>query len=309
MARNYSRNNALDYMRVLGLFLVIMAHCGVPRVLFELRNFDVTMLIFVSAFVFAIGYHGNWRNYFTRRIRRILMPVWTFLTMYFVSVVTTGQRLDWNEVLRSFLMIDGIGYVWIFRIMITLALINPLIYRLTERSNPYLTLILAVALMLGNHALGYFMAGVSERISSWVNLLVGYTVGYGVVSMIGMKWRQLNKEEKFIYFLTFAAIFVGFGIYRSWPYITDYKYPPTEYYSCYGLLWTIALYDFLTLIKIRGNAFISWAAGNTLYIYLAHIVMVETLHLGVWYYQYPCVLIGSLVIAYLFTLVRGAVRR
>ena len=79
MGSNYSRNYALDYMRVLGLFLVILAHCGIPRLLFEVRNFDVTMLIFVSAFVFGIGYRGNWKKYFTTRLRRILIPVWTFL--------------------------------------------------------------------------------------------------------------------------------------------------------------------------------------------------------------------------------------
>ena len=296
-------------MRVLGLFLVIMAHCGVSGFLFELRNFDVTMLIFVSAFVFAIGYRGDWKDYFFRRLRRILFPVWIFLAVYFASNVASGQSFDINTIIRSFLMVDGIGYVWIFRVMITLALINPLLYKLTNNMNGYVMLFIVVGLMLGNHFLEYLVSGLEGSASSIIIFFVSYTVSYGTISMVGMKWRKLSKAEKLIYFIVFVAIFVGFGYLRNWPSLQAYKYPPKEYYSCYGLIWSIVIYEFLTLIKIKGNAIINWIGSHTLYIYLGHIVMLRVLHIGPWYVLYGCVLAGSIILAYLYSLLKGAVRR
>lgn len=46
------RNPVIDYMRYLGMALIIFAFISPPLVLFQLRTFDVPMMAFISGMVF-----------------------------------------------------------------------------------------------------------------------------------------------------------------------------------------------------------------------------------------------------------------
>lgn len=49
------RSFRLDLMRLLGLLLIIFAHIGPPNALFQIRTFDVPMMIFVSGVAYYIS--------------------------------------------------------------------------------------------------------------------------------------------------------------------------------------------------------------------------------------------------------------
>ena len=48
------REDRIDFLRFIGLSMVIFAHVGPPKLLFQLRNFDVPLLVIISGMAFLI---------------------------------------------------------------------------------------------------------------------------------------------------------------------------------------------------------------------------------------------------------------
>lgn len=73
----------IDYLKVLGLLLVILAHVQAPDFIMQVRSFDVTLLVFISAYLASIRNKniGN-MTYFTKRFKRLVFPTWIFLCIF-----------------------------------------------------------------------------------------------------------------------------------------------------------------------------------------------------------------------------------
>ncbi|HFS2505823.1 TPA: acyltransferase family protein, partial [Escherichia coli] len=79
------RSFRLDLMRLLGLLLIIFAHIGPPNALFQIRTFDVPMMIFVSGVAYYISSPSffSWKIYYIKRVSRLLFPVWCFFALFY----------------------------------------------------------------------------------------------------------------------------------------------------------------------------------------------------------------------------------
>lgn len=115
------RDFKIDILRFIGLFLIILAHTNVPSIIFQLRNFDVPMMVLISGIVFSLSYRAtqNYPEYLWKRVKRLVLPVWIFLSLFFVFLFVfknNDPRLNIETVLNSYLFINGIGYVWIIRV-------------------------------------------------------------------------------------------------------------------------------------------------------------------------------------------------
>lgn len=58
-ALNRKRYIYIDYLKVLGLLLVMLAHVNCPSPLMQVRSFDVPLLVFVSGFLASKSYSGH----------------------------------------------------------------------------------------------------------------------------------------------------------------------------------------------------------------------------------------------------------
>ena len=66
------RNLKIDILRVLGIHLVVLAHINnVPKVLLEIREFDVVLLVFLSGFVYS---KSSCFQHVLKRAKRLLIP-------------------------------------------------------------------------------------------------------------------------------------------------------------------------------------------------------------------------------------------
>lgn len=116
------RNLSFDVFRLVGLFLIMLAHSSPPEWLFQLRNFDVPLLILASGVTYAYLYGGRIDavSFYKRRIPKLLIPAWTFLTLFFVllyiasSLFSLSFPFSISEVYRSYIFRGGIGFVWVF---------------------------------------------------------------------------------------------------------------------------------------------------------------------------------------------------
>ncbi|SFK21637.1 hypothetical protein SAMN04488079_106193 [Methylophaga sulfidovorans] len=49
------RDHRIDLLRFIGLSMIIFAHVGPPSILFQLRNFDVPLMVLISGMSYCSG--------------------------------------------------------------------------------------------------------------------------------------------------------------------------------------------------------------------------------------------------------------
>lgn len=290
------RDHRIDILRFIGLAMIILAHVGPPRLIFEIRNFDVPLMVLVSGMSFELSHKPGepYGAYVWKRIKRLVFPVWIFLSGYFMVLLAIdpdSPELNGEAILTSYGLIGGIGYVWIIRVFLLVALVSPLLYALHRkiRSTTAYLLTLAGGLALYDTCryltLPYIQSGPLEGMS----LVSHYLIPYSLVFMAGLRLQSLSKGKAWAFALIslVATLVIGYALYKlNGRFIStqEQKYPPSAYYIAYamfmaGSLWLIspAIESLLEKAKVK-SAFL-FVAQNSIWIYLWHIPMVKAIHL------------------------------
>ena len=73
----------IDKLKKLGLLLFFLAHVSPLVFLFQLRNFDVILMIIVSSILFFLSRKKlSFGDYILKRFKRLVIPTWIFLTIF-----------------------------------------------------------------------------------------------------------------------------------------------------------------------------------------------------------------------------------
>jgi fucose 4-O-acetylase-like acetyltransferase len=283
------RNISLDGLRVIGLLAIILAHVGPPAWLFQLRNFDVPLMVFVSGAVYGLS-SGRTKNYFSyigKRVQRLLFPTWIFLSFYFLFFLIvakiTHQPFPFTSgtVLTSYTLQSGIGYVWIIRVFVLVALISPLLIRFSTDFKKYYLLLLLVSYVFYECFYGVYSDLSLIKHNAVFNSIfqdyLFYLFPYGIVAGLGIFLQQSSKAARTWFLAIFIILFIGEQVLFHGANINTQiaKYPPTSYYLSYALAVTIAL-TFLSetkgFLSIFQTRFFQFIASSTLWIYLWHIL-------------------------------------
>lgn len=80
------RDISIDLLRFVGLSCIIFAHINAPFVLNQLRCFDVPLMLFVSGLTCFGKSIPDYFYYMLNRAKRLLIPTWSFLFIWFVAV-------------------------------------------------------------------------------------------------------------------------------------------------------------------------------------------------------------------------------
>lgn len=210
-----NRDLTIDYLRFIGLTFIILAHVQPPEVLFNVRCFDVCMMLFVSGLAFSGRRPDFSLRFLANRAMRLIVPVYLFLTCYFLAVallkcigIDFGVRSE--HVIGSYLLMEGIGYVWIIRVFLLVALLTPFLLKLDKNvGSPYLlvAILLAgmlLAEMLMSHQVGYGSLLVREYIY--------YAIGYSVLFVLGLRIRNCSKYASFGIFSVLLLLFIASAV-------------------------------------------------------------------------------------------------
>jgi peptidoglycan/LPS O-acetylase OafA/YrhL len=278
--REKKRDPVIDILRTIGLLLVILAHSGISDPVFSIREFDVTMLVFVSGISFLLGEQNEkesgWQ-YIWKRFKRLVLPVWGFLCFYYLFAKLTGHGYEAADIMKSFALLPaGASEVWVFRIFFIAALINPLCRKVSCRRSPVEIACAGAALLLLNDVLYQLLilkysTGVMQDI---LRTYIPYTIGYGVVSMEAMSWQKADRSSRWIMAAVFFFLFAVSGVLQGFGSLQTAKYPPTSYYLAYGIACTMLLYQL-----ISGNprhpawllTITNWLSRHSMAVYLWHI--------------------------------------
>ncbi|WP_049629309.1 acyltransferase [Cellvibrio sp. pealriver] len=286
------RNIQIDIVRALGLAMIILAHISPPAVIHQLRNFDVPLMVLISGMAFGLSFKQEaYSHYLWKRIKRLVFPVWIFLTGYFVTLALLDLKIETlsaEKIIRSYLLIDGIGYVWIIKVFLLVALVSPLIYRFhkTIPSNK---------LYFSYISFAFFGYEITRLLSQdffntepgkIIEAISHYLIPYSLVFAIGLRLPSLQRNEVLWIAAMCLLLFVSVALYSfiqtgGFVATQKHKYPPTLYYFSYALgialiAWVLSetvqrLLDKVTLLKVV-TLFI---AQNSIWIYLWHIPFVK----------------------------------
>ena len=277
------RDFVFDLLRVVGLFSIVLAHVDPPDVLRALRSFDVPLMVLVSGAVFQIGFSGRaiaLGAYLRKRAFRLLAPVYAFLIFYFaVSAIVTPGRFHGRMIWRTFLLLDGIGYVWIIRVFLIVALIAPFLLAWKRRLSPAAFLALLGGIYLAHEWLfAWFEALPPFASADLVEFTVFYLLPYSVVFGLGLRWPGMSQRQALTIGVIALTICGGlFALFSDVPVFTlmhDHKYPPHLVYFWYGLGASHLLYALaLSVRNFPGkiSSAIEWLSASSLWIYLWHI--------------------------------------
>lgn len=299
------RDLTIDFLRFVGLSLIIIAHVQAPYNLTQIRCFDVPMMLFISGLTSSGRLTGIYTEYIIKRTKRLIVPVWIFLFFYLSvfylaqSVVLPEQYLSWDMIWRSFLLLDkSIGYVWIIRVFLLVMLVTP---PLLWYSNNYskihhalgLVIVLCALLLLANN----FTESIqNERL--WMVLMrdvVQYTLAYSIPFAIGVYIKGMGKSQELLFVVLLVVLsiipFYYYAQTNSFPMglSAKYKFPPQVYYITYGSLMSAALWSLRPLwkyaTKIKATVFIG---QNTIWIYLWHMpfALFATVFMHNWILKY-----------------------
>ncbi len=269
-----TRDPVIDWLRVIGLLLVIGAHCRLPGTFQFLREFDVVLLFFVSGISFAMSGNVSYTGYLKKRFMRLIVPVWCVEVILFAVSYVLGHPFPVRTMIMSFFMTGGgIMFVWVYRVFFTNALLMPLLAKIPLPSGFTGGIVPAGVMVVNALLYRYVIAGiVPEALADIICYLISYTAGWAAVSWFGMLFYRMEEKAQAGWTLLWAAVFIVLGISIGFPLQEAYKFPPQMYYLSYGL----AVSGMLVLVLKRfagSSAGIAWISKHTMEIYLVHILV------------------------------------
>ena len=323
------RDPSIDLLRFIGLTMIILAHIGLSRstsLLFQLRSFDVPLMVFTSGLAFSGKNVGSYLPFIGKRTLRLIVPVYIFVAAYILlNPILSGWGLVENysaeKIAGTFMLRlnPSIGYVWIIRVFLIVMLVTPLLIRLDKAlKNDWVCLGAIAAVLAAQHLLVGWLKPMKPDwfIQDWVLYICGYSAAF----MWGLRARKASPAASCVALLMLAAVlcFCGYGMYEEYGTLMKLqatKYPPQLYFLAWGMFISgILWFTRKWWTKVMDNRLFTFIGQNTIWIYLWHIPFVNIVVKGpfdAWHplWKYIFVYIAALCIYALQYRIVGMVRK
>ena len=310
------RDSSIDLLRFIGLTMIILAHIGLSRstsLLFQLRSFDVPLMVFTSGLAFSGRNVGSYFPFIGKRTLRLIVPVYIFVAAYILlnpilsdcGLVEcyTSEKIWGTFMLR---LNPSIGYVWIIRVFLIVMLVTPLLIKLDKViKSDWLCLGAIAAVLTAQQLLVDWLNPMKPGwfIKDWVL----YIFGYSSVFMWGLRARKASVPASCAALVILASVlFVcGYGMYSEHGTVMKLqatKYPPQLYFLVWGMLISgILWFTRKWWTRVLDNRLFTFIGQNTIWIYLWHIPFVNIVVKGpfdAWHplWKYIFVYIAALLI-------------
>lgn len=296
----HNRDKIIDLFRVIGLLAIILAHVSAPAVIFQLRNFDVVLMVLLTGVSYELSTSKpkNLHQYFSyvyRRFKRLIIPTYFFLIVYFLlanvlnhfNIVTLSFSIE--DYVDSFLLLsgqsntNGIGYVWIMRIYFLTSLLLPFARVISEKLSTKLYLSILLALLILYTLLLNVPVNRCSILGMLFENIILYMFGYGLVAAFGLVICTFTKREYGVgIVIAFEVFLISAFTIKSYTQIA--KYPPHIYFFSYAFIVIFSLFYFreVQIMKWLSEKFIvRWISQNSLGIYFMHIIPVKLYECGI----------------------------
>jgi len=229
----------------------------------------------------------NVKQFYFKRLKRLLAPVWLFLTFFFLStyIVTTIFSIPYpfnaGRIFSAYLFMDGIGFVWIFKVYLILALITPLAIYLNRKivKNKTYFFFLITFYIIYETAKLILLPHLNDSLVWLFNSTVFILWPYSILYLYSFRISILNRNHTLFISLASFLFFLLLAFAKSlesgeFVPTQKFKYPPSFYYLAYAFFAINLLYWITMQINFSREALrkkIIWLSENSLWIYLWHI--------------------------------------
>ncbi len=302
------RDNYIDFLRFIGLLLIILAHVHSPETIHQIRCFDVPLMLFVSGLAYGNkSLKTSWDGFYLPRLKRLLIPVYLFVVCDLVALYAIGKTITLENVTKSiFLCTDGlVGYVWVIKVFVLIMLVTPLLIKLNKRLNKFFFTLFVVGLFGFQELTIYLISTIDKSIPKAIfQETIPYLIGYAIPFLLGLKIRTSDKKEEMFFIILLSSITICslvLYIYNNGLPVSitpTYKYPPRSYFIVYGLFASMLLWSLRSFLKpMTNNKVILFIGRNTIWIYLWHIVYVSlaNIFLDSWIIKYFMVCLLAII--------------
>jgi len=269
-----------DFLRAFGILCIIFAHTDPCQLLFQIRNFDVPLMVVLSGISFAIfsekGYNG-YLAYVRSRFNRLILPTWIFLLIYYIFLFSINRYVSFDIMVKSFFLLDGCGWgIWIIRVFWVVSLCAPAVRHFNKIvSNDYVYFaILFLVIMVFTLFLFHYDG------TGFVYQYILLCSPYVVVFCYGVRISRYSRNTLLIHAVFFLIVCMVGVIYLylingSLVATQGYKYPPTMYYLSYALFISALLLALASKVpvKIQESFIVSSIASSSLWFYFWHWIV------------------------------------
>lgn len=289
---NTGRNATIDYMRCIGMLCVVLAHSGPPAWLLQLRNFDVPLLVAVSAMAYASFPYAKIfpvKTFLVRRAIKLVAPTWLFLTFLFLLMLAVAVILhkpypyDAATMIGTYSFYKGIGYVWILKIFLAMSLFTPVLF-MFDRAVPdnaryfcwtigayaiYESVYFIAVSLMEDAAIRTFL---EQAVFVIMPFLFVYAYGFRL-QRLGTRTIILVMLLSFVVWAVLAIM--AYSMTGGFVPTQNFKYPARLYYLSYAMIWINGLYLVLRTARWPDpmHRAAVWISQRSLWIYLWHILM------------------------------------
>ena len=288
---SFKRDNRLDILRAFSILLILLAHVNnVPIFIKNIRTFDVPLMAMLlgSSYQITKKNYGGYTQYIYKRFKRLILPTWIFLiillcTIYIATKFVHVDFFSAKTILRTFILLDGIGYVWIIRIFFTIALISPALDIINNHASKFYQKIL---LILFGLLIQYALCSYGPIENVLYREMIGNTFGYMILALLGMIIIAQSLIQNFIIAALGLFLFIITGIGNGFELIYLNKYPPNIYFFGYGIMVSVGLFIILTLLNVNSMKipmsvkFLSVHSMSIYYWHIPLIIFISTINLG-----------------------------
>ncbi|MBQ0035358.1 MAG: acyltransferase [Firmicutes bacterium] len=305
-----SRKTYIDFLKFICITCIMLAHVESPDCIKMIRSFDVPMMVMLSSMLGRYSYskYIGKKNgiiiYWKIRAKRLLIPTWSFLVIYFILQIIFGKIRPIQYYIASFALTRlAIGYVWIIRIYLLSSLLIPLFEKTSKtKKTAFFIVVLYVLYELAYHF------GLDSN--AFLDNTVFYIIPYGVISYFGYIYSDIGQKCKTIIkyssLVIFAIIFVLLkNVTGSFQLLEVAKYPPRLYYLSYGVYVSFLLIGICERRQFNffSNKLIVFVSKHSLPIYLYHILYLNlysrVLPETEWFLEFVVVYSMSIITTYI----------
>ena len=316
-----NRKYYVDVLKFIGICCLFFAHVNGPEFLENIRGFDVPMMVILSGFLAVSSFAkvSNPLSYIWKRIKRLVIPTWMFLIIFYLCMMVSGQSVKHLDVLKSYLFQRDCGLaggVWIIWVYLLCAVMGPILKKGMDHK-----WFLPVAI-------GVFIA-YEILVASFPNLIeirmlyysVFTAIPYGIILLLGMYLSKLDISKRMIILVCATVVhlmLVGYYVLNQGDYqlISQYKYPARLYYLSYGLSITIILIELFRRIedKLPRLKLITFVSEHSLWIYLWQIMMLTIVNYVInisnnWLLSWLVLMIGSILLTWVQNFIVDRIQR
>ena len=301
-----ARDNKVDILRALAIVCIILAHSQPNSIIFQIRNFDVVLMVMLLGNSFYLSSRNkslNYLSYIKKRFQRLVIPTWIFLSVffcfYYLVSLAIGEKFYFStsRIIHSYFLTEGIGFVWVIKVFFIVALLSPFILQLSKKieSNRQYFLwlvtgyvVYAMLLSVKPYLNGVYqyLDNINRHLDGVLRLvyadIITYGLGYGLIAAFGIRLARLSLKELDYSCALFFITFLVLAYMHHFAPTQAFKYPPRLYYISYGLSVSLLLYrllDYKPLQKIMDTKFSRFISRTSDWVYFWHILFVYVITL------------------------------